>query len=141
MRRKRNRHRVIRSPGRPPVMLRMKLDSHRRRIHDYAQVAIVRRVVVLQRQRVIDFVRRPIRTPHRRKRRVPTAPRHEKWNLHRSHRQRKTLVVMRMAGKDRMRPHPRRRAGRIDIRQHQRAAAVLFAPSERRMMHRNNHRR
>jgi hypothetical protein len=56
MRRQRNRHHVIRRLGRSPVMLRMKLDPHRRRIDD-AKIAIVRRIVALQRQRVVDRTR------------------------------------------------------------------------------------
>src|SRR5260370_17446637 len=71
---------------------------------------------------------------------MPSASRHQKWNLHRVHGPRKALVVMRVAGEDRMRPQPRRRAGAINIRQQQRAAAMLFTASERRMMHRDNHR-
>ena len=64
----------------------------------------------------------------------------DKRNLHRVHRAGEALIVMCVAGEDRMRPRCCRRAGAIDVRQHQWALAALRAPGERRMMRRDNHR-
>ena len=58
MRRQRNSNHVIWGLRRAAIVLRMKLDAHRRCIDDNAKVAIVRRIVALQRQRVVDLVRR-----------------------------------------------------------------------------------